>query len=252
VVSKPAKTEQTYFAENQGNGSSSEDAASQQETSSPGSSGGILAQYFNRRSAQAAQSTEPVQPTDSTELDVDSQVDSTEESHMPEEQRTIYHKVRIGETLALIASKYNIDKDNIAKWNKLKSAIPKVGQRLVLHLPATPPQTEEKDEALEDENESLPEELAAIDSTNNSKPEAKVEQVIAQEVQKEQQPVVNKKKAKTTAKASTTSTYVVRQGDTLGGIAAKFGKNVTSSKIMKANNLKSDKLKIGQKLQIPR
>ncbi len=45
------------------------------------------------------------------------------------------------------------------------------------------------------------------------------------------------------------STYVVRQGDTLGEIAEKF--SITTNTVLSANNLKKDsKIKIGQKLVI--
>ena len=46
------------------------------------------------------------------------------------------------------------------------------------------------------------------------------------------------------------TTYYVKKGDSLYIIAKKF-KGVSSNDIMLANNLKSDKLSIGQKLKIP-
>lgn len=49
--------------------------------------------------------------------------------------RTVYHKVRIGETLTKIAAKYHVTQESIIAWNKLKSPIAKAGQRLVIYLP---------------------------------------------------------------------------------------------------------------------
>lgn len=49
--------------------------------------------------------------------------------------RTVYHKVRIGETLTKIAARYNVTQESIIAWNKLKSPIAKAGQRLVIYLP---------------------------------------------------------------------------------------------------------------------
>ena len=44
------------------------------------------------------------------------------------------------------------------------------------------------------------------------------------------------------------TTYTVKKGDTLGAIAKKY--KTTVANIKKLNNLKSDKLKIGQKLRV--
>ena len=48
--------------------------------------------------------------------------------------------------------------------------------------------------------------------------------------------------------ATATSTYIVQHGDTLGGIAMRHG--TTISAIKHANNLSSDLVRIGQKLQV--
>jgi len=50
-------------------------------------------------------------------------------------------------------------------------------------------------------------------------------------------------------KVSSTS-YVVKKGDTLSGIARKYG--TTVSKIKSANGLKSDMIRDGKSLRIPR
>lgn len=44
--------------------------------------------------------------------------------------------------------------------------------------------------------------------------------------------------------------YVVKSGDTLSGIAAKHGKNLTVDKLKKLNNLKSDTIRPGQKIKL--
>ena len=48
----------------------------------------------------------------------------------------------------------------------------------------------------------------------------------------------------------TTNTYVVQKGDSLYIIAKKY-KNISAKDIMLANNLKSNKLSVGQELKIP-
>jgi LysM repeat protein len=46
-----------------------------------------------------------------------------------------------------------------------------------------------------------------------------------------------------------TTTYVVKKGDTLYGIATTYG--TTVAEIKRINGLTSNSLKIGQKLQVP-
>ncbi len=60
----------------------------------------------------------------------------------------------------------------------------------------------------------------------------------------------SKPKPKTTAaKKSTSRTHTVVRGDTLYGLARKYGSTV--SKIKSANGLSGDLIRIGQKLKIP-
>jgi len=47
----------------------------------------------------------------------------------------VYHKVRIGETITKIASRYNVSKSDIILWNNLTTGMAKVNQRLLIYLP---------------------------------------------------------------------------------------------------------------------
>ena len=59
------------------------------------------------------------------------------------------------------------------------------------------------------------------------------------------------KKSSTTKKKTSSSTrYTVKSGDTLSGIASRFGSSV--SRIKSANGLKSDMIRAGRTLVIPR
>lgn len=64
-----------------------------------------------------------------------SDTENSSRSNSSDELRTIYHKVRIGETITQIAAQYNVSKDDIVSWNKLSSKTAKVGQRLLIRLP---------------------------------------------------------------------------------------------------------------------
>lgn len=52
-----------------------------------------------------------------------------------DEPRTIYHKVKLGETLLQIAKRYNITVKDIQGWNKLSSKKAPIGERLKIILP---------------------------------------------------------------------------------------------------------------------
>lgn len=178
--------------------------------------------------------------------------------------QTIYHKVRIGETLTQIASKYNVDRDDISSWNKLKSSVPKVGRRLVIHLPVQKPKMEIEEapiiseesieEVVADVKTSVQDDVAnkALASTSlvnvSSTEPLKVKEEKETRVENKVEPKPKPKKES----AKRSSTYVVKKGDTLGHIAILYGGKITPTDIKRANNLRSDKLSIGQKLKIPR
>lgn len=49
--------------------------------------------------------------------------------------KKIYHKVKFGETVTQIASRYHVSKDDIISWNNLSSGMAKVRQRLLIFVP---------------------------------------------------------------------------------------------------------------------
>lgn len=56
-------------------------------------------------------------------------------SSATDEKKLIYHKVKIGETIYQIATRYKVSEKDIVEWNKLPSSMAKVGQRLLIFLP---------------------------------------------------------------------------------------------------------------------
>lgn len=166
------------------------------------------------------------------------------------------HKVRSGESLGRIASKYKTTVTAIKNANGLKSNNIQVGkvlkikvkERVKVYKPAAKPSEEELAEA-----DSLALE-AAIAGANENKSTAK--QATARPAAKK--PATTKttsKPAQTTPakKPATTSqptTHTVKSGESFYLIAKRYG--VTIDAIKKANGLTSDKLKPGQKLKIPK
>lgn len=121
------------------------------------------------------------------------------------------HVVKSNETIGIIADKYNVSPASIKKWNKLNSNKIKVGQRLKIYSDS------------DDETGSVEE------------PKAKVAK--------------NEKSSKQAAnKNAADDVHVVKKGDTLGKIAAKYGMSVAELK--KINNISGKQVKIGSKLKL--
>lgn len=119
-----------------------------------------------------------------------------------------YHTVRNGETLGGIAVKYNTSITSLRRWNGISGSRINIGQKLVMYG-------------------------VKKSTTSNSS------NVVASNTSS---------KSTTTSNKSSSSYHVVRQGDTLWGIANNAG--ITVSRLKQLNNLRSDKLNVGQKLKV--
>ena len=123
----------------------------------------------------------------------------------------IVHKVKSGEYLGKIATKYRVSVNQIKKWNNLKSNNIRVGQRLVIYRGGKGPVS-----------------TASSSSSTASKGSTTA--------------------ASNGSSGSSASYHTVRSGDTLSGIATKYGTTVT--RIKELNGLTSNNIKVGQKLKV--
>ena len=78
---------------------------------------------------------ESERPSISLDLPFSSEYDESSADMTETITQAIYHKVRPGETMRDIATRYNISVKDITEWNDLKVAKIKPGQRLTLHIP---------------------------------------------------------------------------------------------------------------------
>lgn len=130
-------------------------------------------------------------------------------------ENTLTHVVRTGETIEKIAARYSTTPSFIRKVNNLKMAALRPGQMLVV-------KQGEKEEREQPEVRTIAKQLPP----------------------KKQVPVT------TQVSASTGSIeYRVKSGDSLSEIAGRY--NVPVSALRAANGLRSNSLRIGQKLRIP-
>ncbi len=120
-----------------------------------------------------------------------------------------YHTVQKGETLGGIAVRYNTSVSSLRRWNGISGSMINTGQKIVMY--------------------------GVKKSASNSKTVASNQNSTTKSIT-------------STSNKSGSSFHVVRQGDTLWGIANNAG--ITVSRLKQLNNLNSDKLNVGQKLKV--
>ena len=133
------------------------------------------------------------------------------------------HKVKKGETLKGVSTKYGVSSSDIKKWNKLKSSALKIGQNLKVKVKVKKTIT-------------IPKVTEPADSTSTNTPKV----------------IPPAEAPKPTPPKPATPEYVyytVKSGDSLSGIASKNRVSVDS--IVKLNKgLTPNKIQIGQKIKI--
>lgn len=194
----------------------------------------FFAEYYSKMQNESDSLSVDMMLSTDTTLIAEDDMDEILDRNNSEDARTIYHKVRIGETVLQIANKYDVSEKEVLAWNKMSSKKVKIGQRLMIKLP----EKAKEIEVAKPETEILA----------DKKTEPKKVNEVAPKIPTSNKAVNINNKASNDNKYLTT--YYVKKGDSLYIIAKKF-KGVSSNDIMLANNLKNDKLSIGQKLKIP-
>ncbi len=123
----------------------------------------------------------------------------------------IVYRVKNGDALGIIAQRYHVKLDDLRKWNRMRSNVIRVGQRLNIWI--------------------LPSQKTGV---STSLKQASQSQSVVAKKEEVQIPTDSK-------------TYVVQPGDTLWDITQKF-KGTTVQKLKTLNKLKSNRLEPGMKL----
>lgn len=146
--------------------------------------------------------------------------------------KTTYYKVKRGDNLSMIASKYDVDVSDIKKWNKLKSNALAYGKslKIVIGADLTTLKKEPKTELVPSEKISSNERIVASEMKANKEEKTK----------KTTQPE--------TVVSNASALYVVQKGDNLGSIAKKY--DVTVAEIQEWNHLSNDNVQLGASLQV--
>ncbi|MBI4826253.1 MAG: LysM peptidoglycan-binding domain-containing protein [Nitrospirae bacterium] len=171
----------------------------------------------------------------------------------PPEKVYVYHKVKKGETLSMIASKYSTSVQNIARANNIKEKqVIRVGQKLkipsgseiIASSPVAAPSVEmpsdgiyrvKKGDSLWKIASKFNTDTSTLKRINNMKTtQLEVGQVI--------------KVTGSLAETASDSKYRVKKGDSLSLIAKKF--NTNTKALLRINNLQNTSLKVGQVLKV--
>ena len=180
------------------------------------------------------------------------------------------YTVQKGDTIYDLSSKFKISKENFQKWNNLDNNDLKIGQDLFLT-----PNKEIKSASIKSEKKvskpkysgnykikkgdtlghiaskhaiSVKDLKSANDLTTNNLSIGKVLKVPALTKQNKATAKKAKTEPKKTALRSKTK-YIVKKGDTLGGISNRYG--VSVAKIKEASSLKNSRINVGDVLLIP-
>jgi membrane-bound lytic murein transglycosylase D len=158
------------------------------------------------------------------------------------------HVVRRGETLTSVAHRYGLRVNDIAVWNDLRSRdLIYPGQKLIVSLDATakPPSVRSSGETLVhvvNRGENV--------STIAAKYGASCDAVLSANGLSSRDRIYPGQKIRIPGSApAATEEYTVKSGDTISGIASKFG--VSTSAVLEANSMGSrDRIYPGQKIRI--
>ena len=167
------------------------------------------------------------------------------------------YTVRRGDNLSTIARRFAVPQQTLRRLNDLRSDRLAVGQKLRLEADAPPPAapvvsagppaptqayTVRRGDNLSTIAQRFGMGLDQLRRINNLRSDRLAVGQKLQVAAKEDAP------AKTPAAAPRTRAYTVRRGDTLSEIALRFG--MALNQLRRINDLRSDKLAVGQKLQV--
>ena len=180
----------------------------------------------------------------------------------------ITYKVKRGDTLSKIASRYHVTINQIKSWNNLKSNNIKIGQTLIIQTRTTTAASSSSSSSSSSQSSSSTAAKTPSVQSQTGKSEPDTSAITPSEPSKEASEATDKaaadvkaqieeaeKKAAEAQKEEAPKepefiTYTVKKGDTLSGLAKRYG--VTIDQIKANNNIKGNNIMLGQKLRIPK
>ncbi len=173
------------------------------------------------------------------------------DSLFAQKKRTIKHTVRSGESLSIIGARYSVSSHQLKSYNRLRSSSLRIGQ--VLNIPPNYELFVKRDAV---------QKVAKLQPAMHTVKRGESLSVIASYYGKTTTELKNYNKLRSTSLAigqkikipnhaitTVTRVHIVRSGESLSVIAARYNKSVVLLKDY--NNLPSTSLAIGQKIKIP-
>ena len=173
-------------------------------------------------------------------------------------QNNTSHTIKKGETLFSIAKKYNVEVDQLKQWNNLSADQLSIGNTLIIKKPSetngqstkadtSQTHTVKDDETLFSISKKYQVTIAELKSWNDlSSNNLTVGQTL--KIFPSEKPAQPEQPVATDKETQQNSYYVVKNNDSLYGIARKHGMSV--SQLKKLNNLSSSTIQVGQKLTV--
>ena len=169
-----------------------------------------------------------------------------------QETERLVHKVKKGETINKIASRYGVTVNDIKRWNKKRSSALQAGEKLVIYRrnPNYVPPKKPVEETTVNDTVANKVSIGESDSIISMSEDR---ESVVRSVSNGGYTTDNKANANA-AQPSTANTkpakivHTVSKGETLSSISRRYG--VAVNDIKKRNNLKSDMLRVGQQLTI--
>ncbi len=169
-------------------------------------------------------------------------------------QSKITYKVRSGDYLGRVASRYGVTVSQLKQWNHLRSSKLRSGQRLIIYRKVKIAVPVKVDNAASRESVSEAPQTAVQDTSKPTTSKVDTATVVKEKEENVSMPVVIKPSKPAVSKPQPREkdyvVYTVKKGDTLYSISKKY-KGVTTNEIMKYNRISSN-IHPGMKIKIPR
>ena len=190
-----------------------------------------------------------------------SKADSKPKKRYDKKEALSFYRVVPGDNLYNIGRRLGVSVETLQQWNELDPSVPlKIGQKLNLYGETNAPTPSkfkgrkkvyrvQQGDNLYQISRTLGVKLNDLLKWNNLEGRAVIRKGDLINYYKGKTPVSKKKSTKKPSKKSKIKTYKVKDGDSLWGIAQKFGISVES--IIKQNDLKNNRIDPGQTLRIP-